>query len=63
MDCIGSPTRNSVRPSPSCQPAVSVANRSIWPWLVSWNSSISRWRIDASSLSSNSPGSSPLPSA
>ncbi|MCY1512075.1 hypothetical protein D9M68_465220 [compost metagenome] len=63
MDCIGSPTRNRLRPSPACQPEVSVRSRSNWVWLVSWNSSMSRWRIEASSFNSSSPGSSALPSA
>ncbi|MNS59605.1 hypothetical protein D3C72_925670 [compost metagenome] len=60
---MGSPTRNRLRPSPACQPDVSVRSRSSCVWLVSWNSSISRWRIDASSFSSSSPGSSALPNA
>ena len=39
MDCIGSPTRNNVRPSPGDQSCVSVSSRSYWSRDVSWNSS------------------------
>ena len=40
-----SPTRNRLRPSSGCHPAVSFSKRCIWLQLVSWNSSTSTCRM------------------
>src|SRR5262252_7649914 len=49
MDCIGSPTRKSVLPSPAVHPAVSRAISAHWAKDVSWNSSTRRCSILVSS--------------
>jgi hypothetical protein len=59
----GSPTQNSVRPSPCCQPAVRRCSSSTWVGLVSWNSSTSRWRMRQSRRRPSSVGSRSSPRA
>src|SRR5919198_539474 len=56
MDCIGSPTTNSVRPSPSSQLAVRVSIRSNCASDVSWNSSTRICRSDIPVRSAKSVG-------
>ena len=63
MDCIGSPTTNTVRPSPGVQPAVSAASRFHWLRDVSWNSSTSTCDRRSSRASSRSVGADSVPSA
>ncbi len=63
MDCIGSPTAKTVRPSPGVHPAVSAVSSCHWLREVSWNSSTRTCDRCSSRARSRSVGADSSPSA